>query len=124
MARLRWKMLTPSATDTSLNTFTLGLEMDITISATAEYGTIENVYLFLDGQLLNLPVAFPPEDRFLASTAGTESMDSDGRPIDREHFELSVQAIDDSGRVSEITELSKATIVVGSDSIGETPIVE
>ena len=54
------KMLTPSATDTTLNTFTLGLEMDISISATAEYGTIENVYLFLDGQLLNLPVAFPP----------------------------------------------------------------
>ena len=58
-------MLTPSATDTSLNTFTLGLEMDITISATAEYGTIENVYLFLDGQLLNLPVAFPPQDPVL-----------------------------------------------------------
>ena len=58
-------MLTPSATDPTFNNFTLGLEMDITISATAEYGTIENIYLFLDGQLLNLSVAFPPEDPVL-----------------------------------------------------------
>ena len=51
-----------------------------------------------------------------------ECTDLDG-PLDRPGtYELSVQAIDDSGRVSEITELS-TTIVVGADPTGLIPVV-
>ena len=51
--------LNPSPTDSSFNNFTLGTEIEIAVSTAADVGTVEEIRLFLDGKLLDLPVRFP-----------------------------------------------------------------
>ena len=116
-------MLTPSATDVTFNNFVLGNEIEVTISATAEYGTIEDVRLFLDGELLDIPVAFPQADPVLGTYSRDGVYGFSWTPDRPGTYELTVQAMDDSGRVSEITNLSSASVTISTDAVGILPIV-
>ena len=119
------ELINPSPTDPTLNTFTLGVEVEIAVLVGAEVGTVEEVRLFLDGKLLNLERRFPQP--VPGSPVGSYSRDglygyvwTPDRPGT---YELSVQATDNAGQVSEITNLSKATVVVGTETLGAAPIV-
>ena len=119
------ELINPSPTDPTLNRFTLGVEVEIAVLVGAEVGTVEEVRLFLDGKLLNLERRFPQP--VPGSPVGSYSRDglygyvwTPDRPGT---YELSVQATDNAGQVSEITNLSKATVVVGTETLGAAPIV-
>ena len=116
-------MLTPSATDTTQNNFILGNEVDITVSASTDVGTIESVRLFLNGELLDLPINFPQADTVLGQYSRDGSYGFIWTPDRPGTYELSVQAEDDSGRVSEITKLSTATVSINTESVGQLPVV-
>jgi hypothetical protein len=118
-------LINPSPTDPSLNNFTLGVEVEIAVSVAAEVGTVEEVRLFLDGKLLDLELRFPQP--VPGSPVGSYSRDglygfvwTPDRPGT---YELTVQATDNAGKVSEFTELSKAVVVVGTETLGAAPIV-
>ena len=118
-------LINPSPTDPSLNNFTLGVEVEIAVSVAAEVGTVEDVRLFLDGKLLDLELRFPQP--VPGSPVGSYSRDglygfvwTPSRPGT---YELTVQATDNAGKVSEFTELSKAVVVVGTETLGAAPIV-
>ena len=53
------ELINPSPTDPTLNRFTPGVEVEIAVLVGAEVGTVEEVRLFLDGQLLDLERRFP-----------------------------------------------------------------
>jgi hypothetical protein len=103
----------------------LGVEVEIAVSVAAEVGTVEEVRLFLDGKLLDLELRFPQP--VPGSPVGSYSRDglygfvwTPDRPGT---YELTVQATDNAGKVSEFTELSKAVVVVGTETLGAAPIV-
>jgi len=119
------ELINPSPSDPTLNRFTLGTEVEIAVSVAAEVGTVEQVRLFLDGKLLDLPVRFPQADP--SSPLGGYSRDgiygyvwTPDRPGT---YELSVQAMDNAGGVSEFTEKSTAKVTIGADPLGAPPVV-
>ena len=114
------KILNPSNNDITLNTFTLGNEIEIAVSANALYGTIEQILLFVDGELLDLPIVFPQEDDLLGQFSRDGIYGFIWQPNRPGTYDTT--AMDDSGRVSKINELSTATVVVNPETIG-LPVV-
>ena len=68
-------MLTPSATDTTQNNFILGNEVDISVSVSTDFGTIEEVRLFSTVNYLICPKIFRKRTRILVSTVEMAFMD-------------------------------------------------
>ncbi|MFL2927325.1 MAG: TolB family protein [Opitutales bacterium] len=116
-------MLNPSSTDISLNKYSLGNQIEISVSATATLGTIEQVELFLDGKPLNLPISFPPADPILGQYSRDGIYGFNWTPTRPGVYELSVRARDNFGRYSKLNQMSKSIVTVGADSLGEKPIV-
>ena len=54
------QFINPSPTDNLLNFYPLGAVIEISVSVTAEIGTVEQINLFLNGQPLDLPIIFLP----------------------------------------------------------------
>ena len=119
------ELIMPSPTDPTQNRFTLGVEVEIAVLVGAEVGTVEEVRIFLDGKLLDLDRRFPQP--VPGSPVGSYSRDGlygyVWTPARPGTYELSVQATDNAGQVSEITELSKATVVVDTETLGAPPVV-
>ena len=115
--------LSPSPTDLSMNNFILGTQIEISIMATATVGTIERIELFVDGQPLNLQVQFPPDDPITGQYSRNGVYGFSWTPQRPGEYELSVQVFNELGDVSEITEYSKAKVIIGAESQGEVPVI-
>ena len=110
------KILNPNPINPDQNLYPIGSQIEISVEVNSTMGTVENIELFLNGQLVNLRQTFPATDQNLGRFSRSGVYGFAWIPVRPGKYTLSVQATDNVGRKSKITNYSTAEINIGTES--------